>query len=325
MQPLSVEESRLVRSCLGSRDPFDRVWCNGTDVAAASDQLFCVLDGAGSWRGGVLGDPLTDFIRLAAGEAKFDPQESGVRLSRGSVTLTLPAAPEKDFPWPRVGAPKGDIDLKAQDIELMAAAVAANGESGLQVTRFEMLGFAIASGVGYSLSLEALIKSKHAFDPKLSLLLPSAFLSVLRTAADYYKQERVVVFYNDRMVWTRVGRALLGAAVPAIASWLDVNRVSAPLQGVVPVDVDLSYLQKDLTLLQSLAATITLSKAGVRCGAAHAWYEASESVNLPEDCALSTARLAAVLPLTPKLTRVAARVVELEGEHFTVYLATAGL
>lgn len=325
MQPPSVEESKLIRYCLGSREPYDRVWCNGKDVAAASDQLMCVIDDAGSWQGGVLGSPFTDFLRLAGDEGRTESTEDKVKLSRGSVTLTLPVSPLKGFAWPRAGMKTGVLTLPQESVEEMRTVVSANGETGLQVTRFEMLGFAISKGSGYSLSLEALIKSKRSFDPALLLLLPSAFLTALSSAIHHYKVASVEVLFNNRMVWAKVGRTLIGAAVPEIDKWLELERVIEPLKDAAMVDVDLSHLEKDLALLQSLSRTISLSKAGVRCGAAHAWYEAADTVNLPDDCSLSTERLAAILPLAPKLKRVASRVVELEGEHFMAYLATAGL
>ena len=330
MPLLSVEESKLVRSCLGSREPYDRIWAGGGHVAAASDELMLVVEGAANWEGGLLGTPFTDFLRLAGDEARIDPQENGVKLSRGKVTLTLPLAPLKDFAWPKTPMAFQSLRLETEAIEEMHKVVAANGETGLQVTRFEMLGFAISKGVGYSLSLEALIKSKRKFPEGISLLLPSPFLSVLLSALKLYKHQEVEISFNDRMVFSTFRRGdgadkvTLGAAVPAIASWLEVDKISAPLQDAAPVNVDLSYLEKDLSLLQSLSRTIALSKAGVRCGAAHAWYEAESVVNLPSDCSLSTSRLASILPLAPRLTRVGTQVVEMEGESFTAYLATAG-
>ncbi|MGH9608041.1 MAG: hypothetical protein ACRD34_00070 [Bryobacteraceae bacterium] len=325
MQLLHPDENKLIRSCLGSRDPYDRVWSDGTDIAAACDQLFCVIGGGGNWRGGVLGIPFTDFLRLAGEAGQISSAGNNVRLSRGSVNLTLPVAPEADFAWPQVSSKSQGITADQTLVDEMVAIVSANVPPGVQVTRFEMLGYAINKGLGYSLSLEALIQSKRSFATSTSLLLPTAFLKLLQDAIGYYKPTQPpTIMYNDRMVWAQVGRALIGAAVPAFSTWLDISKITDPLTTGTEVSIDLKYLQGDLALMQSLSRTITLSKAGVKCGAAHAWYEATEGINLPSDCALSTERLAALLPLTPKLVKLSPRLVMMEGDLATAYLATAG-
>ncbi len=328
MEPLSVEESQIVRACLGSRDPFDRIWGASNTIAAVSDRLICIINDIDGWTGGVLGTALTDFFRLSEGEAVITPvSDQALTLVRGPVKLTLALSPPECFSWPSQHAVVTDKSLVVDNecLDEMLAAASANKGSELQVVRFEMLGFAIHQGAGYSLSLDSLILMTRQFATQHSLLLPTPFLVLLHHLRKNYaaEAENVVIGYDDRMVWARVGRTYLAAAVPAIASWMDLALVTAKLEKCPQINVDLSSLSRDLTLLQSLSPTILLSKAGVRCGTTHAWYESDSVASLPEDCLLSTEKLASVLTLTPQLVQVAPQLVKLQGPKFEAYMATA--
>lgn len=325
MENPSVAESKLLKACLGSHEPLDQLWCQNGTLAAVSDQLICLLANAGNWEGGVLGQPYTEFVRLSNGLATTSSKEQTLELHRGKVKLSLPISNLAEFVWPAFPRTKKTFTVPVHTVRDMIAAIDANGEGGLQVTRFEMLGFSIHNGIGYSLSMEAMIQLDAGFSPDISVVLPTPFLkqvAILLDISSMEDDENLNFFYTDKMIWTELARCRLGAALPVISSWLDTGKILEALKEGQEVSLSLSSLGEDLGLLASLSPVIKLSKTGLRCGAAHAWYEDSD-IQLPEDCSLSVARLAAVLPLTPTLTYVAPRIVQLSGPHFEAFLTTA--